>query len=107
MSRAFLVGAKQVVVGASSVVEVNATSYQQGGILKKLTSVTLAVTDGLSFGVATGYPIADSEVIQFYGPARFYLAAAGSTCTIAVMRAYSDGATGLPTLAPIVLGGLI
>ena len=102
MSRAYLVGATQIVIGASTVVEMTAGSFENGFILKKIgTSFTIELTDGLSFGVGTGYPIANTEVIEVAGPAQFFIACNGVTGTVAIARSYSDGATGLPNLPPV------
>ena len=105
---AHLIGAKVLTIGASMVLAVNATSYQNGGVLKKLgTSLTVAFVDGLSLSHSTGYPLADAETISFDGPAKFFLAAAGATAQVSLLRSYSAGATGLPTLPPVYVGGFL
>ena len=107
MSRAYLVGATQVVIGASTVLTVTAGSFENGVMLKKVgTSFSIELTAGESFGIGTGYPIANREVIEISGPAQFFLACSGVTGTIAFARAYSDGASGLPNLPP-VHGGIL
>lgn len=101
MSRAYLVGATQIVLGASTVTTMSAGSFEQGFSLKKVgTSFSLELTAGPSFGIGTGYPVADEDRVNVCGPAQFFLATNGVTGTVAITRTYSDGATGLPNLPP-------
>lgn len=106
MDSSYLLGGKRITVGASTVIEFNASSFEQGFVLKKVlgSSFTVSLVDGLSFAWNTGYEIEDSEIIIVSGPAKFFLAAAGITGIIQIGRSYSSSATGLPTLPPVPLG---
>ena len=39
----------------------------------------------------TGYPLASNEVVNLFGPCRFYLNAASATCTIAIIKGLGSG----------------
>lgn len=99
MSKAFLLGGTQIILGPSTVTEFRAGSFQNGFLLKTVgSSFSVEITDGLSYGIGSGYPISNTEIISVNGPAHFFLAAAGQTATVAIAQAFSHGATGLPTL---------
>ena len=101
MSRPYLVGAKRLTVGASTVAEFTAGSFETGFVLKKVgASGTLELTDGLSFGIGTGFELSTAERLFVGGPVRFFLAANGVTQTVSIAKVYSAGASGLPTLPP-------
>lgn len=103
MSNPYLLGATQIVLGASTITQFNAGSFLQGFLLKKVTTgVTVMIVPGITAEI--GYPIADNEVIAVGGPANFFLATQGATATVALTHAFSAGATGLPTLPPANFG---
>jgi hypothetical protein len=99
---AFLIGGTQIILGPSTVTKMSAGSFENGFILKQLSpSYTVELTMGESFGVGSGYPLITDgvlEIVEVSGPAQFFLAVAGETATVSIARAYSSGATGLPTL---------
>lgn len=104
--RPYYLGASHLVVGASSVQEFNAGSFESGFVLQRVgTSGTVEITLGTSFGVGTGRVIGNYDNIVCNGPATFYLAASGITQTVSILKSYSAGATPIANLP--IAGGLL
>lgn len=111
MDRSFLVGGRQITIGASTTIGVTASSFWQGCIVKKANFDQVGITfnvslvDGITYSWTQGYEIGDGEVIRISGPATFFLAAAGNTAIVSLAAAYSSSATNIPNPPPV--GGLL
>jgi len=89
---AYQLGATLINVGLSQTAEIAAQACQNGGFFKiQAGAGTLAIVQGASSIYSAGYPVGASEVVSFTGPARFFLAAATATMTIALVTSYSAG----------------
>lgn len=95
--RAYLLGATMINIGSSGAAEaVSAPSNCVGGFFKiKSGAGTLAiVTAGTS--LTQGYLVGATEVVDFTGPAKFYLAATTATMVIQMVYAFGPGASLFP-----------
>jgi hypothetical protein len=92
VEQCYQMGATQIHVGLSATVMVVTQPYQNGGFFKIHAGAgTLAIVQGASSIYSAGYAVGATEVIPFVGPARFFLAAATATMTVALVASYSAG----------------
>lgn len=93
----FVLGVTRIPVGLSAIVKVSVGAYEQAGSFKILSGGgTLEIVNGTTSGGAgwgTGYPLGVNEVMNFVGPATFYLASTSATMVCAFTVGYSVGAT--------------
>lgn len=88
-------GATLIPVGLSQTFQFMISHSLNGGFLKITSGAgTLCIVDGPSFIFSQGYPVGASEIVQWNGPATFFLAAATATMTVAVVTSYSSSAGG-------------
>lgn len=88
-------GATQIAVGLSATVRVIPPSGCNGGFFKIHSGGgTLAIVNGFSSVVTSGYWLNSGEAISMSGPSAFYLAAAGATMVAATVFTYSQGYVG-------------
>jgi hypothetical protein len=57
----------------------------------KMISGSSAIVASASAGIDSGYPLTTTEAVAVAGPAKFYLASAGVTSVIAVLKGTSQG----------------
>jgi len=98
-------GATLFYVGLSQVIKVPAGDHVIDGTLKiQSGGGTLEIVNPVYSGSSTqagltapawgnGYPVSASEILSFYGPAIFYLAATGATMQVAMTVGRTAGAT--------------
>ncbi len=95
----FQLGATNLVVGTgvSNIIQVLPGRCVNGGFFKiSGGSGTLAIVQGPGVSFNTGYPVGAAEVVQWQGPAKFWLAASGATMTVSYVPSYNDGFSALP-----------
>lgn len=83
-------GATILAIGLSATAEVTAPAGVNGYLFKKQGGGTLAVVNGASSITTQGYLVGDTEVVSVSGPAKFYLASAGTTVTVGIVFNKSD-----------------
>lgn len=86
---ALQMGATQITVGLSQTVTVTPMPNQNGGFFRYGSGGTLALVDGASSILSSGYVLGTTEVVRFYGPATFFLAAAGATTVVQYVPTFS------------------
>ena len=70
-------------------------NYVNGGFFKIASGAgTLALVQTRGTSYNAGYPVGAAEVINFSGPARFFLSASGATMVVAIAPSYSQGVSG-------------
>ena len=87
----YLLGATTMNVGLSAAAVFEAPQGYNGGWFKSGSGGSLFLGSGLSQTPGTGMYFVASEVINFSGPARFYLYATGATAVVHVGLSYSAG----------------
>jgi hypothetical protein len=93
-SRSYLMGVSLIVVGLSATVSVVPREGVLGGFISiKSGGGTLSLVNGASAISSDGYNVSATDRVEFNGPAKFFLAAAGATMTAAYVMRYSAGAT--------------
>ncbi len=96
----FQLGATNIVVGltVANNVQVVPDRCVNGGFFKIAAGSggTLALVQSLGVTYSTGYILGNTEVVSFQGPATFFLAASGATCTVSFVRSYNMGFSTLP-----------
>lgn len=95
-SQAHLIGATQLNVGTSAgfALEVSAPAYVNGWKLKYVSGGTLEIVNsGASIAFGTGYLVGTTELLEFNGPAKFYLKSTGATSVVHALMFKSAGAT--------------
>lgn len=85
------IGATLLVVGLSANLQVTPSAYQNKWVLRKFSGGSLAIVPGQSNIASEGYLMGDTEAVSIEGPASFYLAAVGATCTVQAMLGYTAG----------------
>jgi hypothetical protein len=81
---------RRVFVGLSSIIQITPFNGQNALIVKGISFTTLEIGSAtLSWGI--GYPITAGEILSFNSQGSIYLAAAGSTATIAFLVGRSEG----------------
>lgn len=77
-------------VGLSAIIQVAVTAGQNAIILKGLSFSNLEI-GGASLTWGQGYPFSVGEILSWNSAANFYLAASGSTATVAIFKGRSSG----------------
>jgi len=92
--RAYAIGVSLIVVGLSATVETKPRAGVQSGFLRiQAGGGTLAIVNGASAISTSGFLVPAATDVELQGPAKFYLAAAGATMTVAFVQRMSAGAT--------------
>lgn len=89
----FLIGTTRINVGLSAITTVTGRAFQLAGSFKIISGGSLEIVNGPSTGWGAGYLMGTSEVVNFAGPAQFYLAASGATVVVGLNWGYSAGTT--------------
>ena len=84
------VGVTQIAVGLSATVTVPQESGVNGFLVNFLSGTTCSIVGGASQIHSAGYPLTSGSAISITGPGPFYLAAAGATAVVAVLKSKSD-----------------
>ncbi len=95
----YQLGATNLIVGTgiSNVLQVFPGRTVNGGFFKiAATGGTLSIVQGPGSSFNSGYMLGQTEVVQFQGPATFFLAACGATVTVSYVQSYNMGFSQLP-----------
>lgn len=84
-------GATQLTVGLSICVQVVPDRHVIGYQFKRQSGGTLAIVQGQSMLTTSGYILDATEIVTVYGPASFFLAAAGTASVVGIVFKYSQG----------------
>lgn len=77
-------------------IQIGSYPCANGCFFRKLSGGTLAITNGYGASTANSYILADTETVTLNGPARFYLASAGTNVVVGLAVRYSYGASLFP-----------